>query len=106
MKTPEEEITELRAKTASLEAELASVQRKLIIVSIADQEVDEIKERMNFLEDQMAAFRHEKALKNISPSTDYTQPYIPYTTPVPTESKFTPAGYLHCESRLFPKNSE
>lgn len=99
MKTPAEEIVELRASVASLKSELDLIKRNLQIKTISDQEFGEYKERISFIEDQLSALKHSTATKNITSNPPYP-PYIPYVAPSPVESEFSPSKYLHCKSQL------
>lgn len=96
---PEDEIVELKATIASIRNELDIIKRNLQLKSISEQEFDECKERIDFLEDQVAMFKHMNDVKGITTRPDYP-PYTPYVIPTPTPSKFTPSGYLRCESNL------
>jgi hypothetical protein len=90
--TPEEEIIELKAKTASLESQIALVKKNLQIKDISEEELSEFKNRISHLEAQLSSLKHTIDTKNITTNPDYP-PYIPWTTPSPVESLFSPAKW-------------
>jgi hypothetical protein len=94
---PEEEIVELKAKIASLENRIDLIKRNLQVKFISEQELDEYKERVHFLEDQMTSFKHARDTHGITTNPEYP-PYIPYIGPTTVDSKFTPSGWQSCES--------
>jgi len=98
MRTPEEEITELRAAVASLESQLSIIKRNLQITSISDQELDECKSRIDGLEDQISLLKHINDRKGITTNPDYP-PYIPYISSVPVNREYSPSGYQSCPSQ-------
>jgi hypothetical protein len=99
MRTPEEEITELRATVASLESQIELIKRNLQIKSISEQELDEYKERVHHLEDENAVIKHLIAKEHVISNPLYPA-YYPYTTPVPVDSSFSASKYLSCKSHL------
>jgi len=90
--TPEEEIIELKAKTALLESQIALVKRNLQIKDISEEEISNFKDRISSLENQISSLKHTIDMKNITTNPDYP-PYIPWTTPSPVESLFSPSKW-------------
>lgn len=95
--TPEEEIIELKAKTVSLEKQIELVKKNLQIKEISEDELLGFKSRISNLENQISLMKHALDRKDIIKG-DYG-PYIPWTTPQPVESMFTPSKWQHCISQ-------
>lgn len=95
--TPEEEIVELKAKTASLENQIALVKKNLQIKDISEEELSEFKNRISHLENQISSMKHAIDAKGITTNPDYP-PYIPWTTPNHVESMFSPSNWQRCIS--------
>lgn len=94
----EDDIVDLRAKISGVTSTVERMQNNLRIKDIHDQELDELKERVNFLEDKIAALQQIKAHEDITMPTKYP-PYYPYTSPVPIESTFKPSEYQKFTNR-------
>ena len=95
--TPEAEIIELKAKTAALESQIALVKKNLQIKEISEDELSGFKSRITYLENQISLMKHSFDSKNIVKGP--YGPYIPWATPQPVESMFTPSKWQHCISQ-------
>lgn len=63
----------------------------------------ELEKRITQLESQIAVLRHTLAMKDVIKPSTYP-PYIPWTTPTPVESMFTPSQWQYIESKERNKN--
>jgi hypothetical protein len=95
--TPEAEIIELKAKTAALESQIALVKKNLQIKEISEDELSGFKARLVNLESQISLMKHALDRKDIV--KEAYGPYIPWKTPKPVESMFTPSEWQHCSSQ-------
>lgn len=92
MTKQDDEIIDLKAKFASLDHQIEMMKDTLRLRDIHYQEMDELKTRIDHLEDQIAAIKHHNDKERITTSPDYP-PYIPYITPVPIESSYSRSLY-------------
>lgn len=62
-----------------------------------------IEKRLRLVESELAMLKHELEMKDIIKPSSYP-PYIPWTTPSPIESMFTPSRWQAIEIRERNKN--
>lgn len=58
-----------------------------------EDEINQLKQRIIFLEGKVASLEHELDKKGIIAPLKYP-PYIPWTTPTPVDSMFSPSEFL------------
>lgn len=68
-----------------------------------EDKIPMLEKRITELESQIAVLRHTLAMKDVIKPTTYP-PYIPWTTPMPVESMFTPSKWQYIEIKERNKN--
>lgn len=63
-----------------------------------EEKIPMLERRIVELESQLAVLKHTLEMKDIIKPTTYP-PYIPWTTPIPVESMFTPSRWQYIEAK-------